>query len=184
MGLLDKLIQEGAKIIEENVSPEDKEKVGEFLTNLKDGIGDLAGELKDKVGDINLEELKGALNAEKSSESSYDESYFEEDPTDTRTCKEKILEVLKSEFPEYEAREEVSPRELGGTGKFMDYSILVSKDGAPKLAIMLIGKTTASHREYRWSREFAESKGIPFINFIHFYPNKIDYITQRLHKYL
>ena len=183
MGLLDKLIQEGAKIIEENVNPEDKEKVGEFLTNLKDGLGDLAGELKEKVGDIDLEQLKNSLNAQ-SSESSYDESYFEEDPTDTRTCKEKILEVLKNEFPDYEVGEEVSPRELGGTGKFMDYSILVSKGGAPKLAIMIIGKTTASHREYRWSREFAEAKGIPFINFIHFYPNKIDYITQRLHKYL
>ena len=78
----------------------------------------------------------------------------------------------------------MSPRELGGTGKFMDYSVLVSKEGKPVLAMMIIGKTTTSHREYRWSREFAESKGITFINFIDHYPNQTEYIKLRLHKYL
>ena len=59
-----------------------------------------------------------------------------------------------------------------------------SLEETPKLLIMLIGKTTTSHREYRWSREVAEAKGIPFINFIRHYPNRVDYIRQRLHKYL
>jgi hypothetical protein len=52
------------------------------------------------------------------------------------------------------------------------------------IIIMLIGKTTCYHREYRWSREFAEERNIPFINFINHYPNRPEYISERLHKYL
>ena len=66
----------------------------------------------------------------------------------------------------------------------MDYSIGVYSGEDPKLFIMLIGKTTTSHREYRWSREEAEKRGYPFINFIVHYPNTPAYISERLHKYL
>ncbi len=73
---------------------------------------------------------------------------------------------------------------LGGKGKFMDYSIVVSNEEDIALIIMMIGKTTTSHREYRWSRQFAEERGIPLINFIEHYPNRPEYIIERLHKYL
>ena len=52
------------------------------------------------------------------------------------------------------------------------------------LIIMLIGKTTTQHREYRWSKEFALSHGMTFLNFVQHYPNRLDYISDRLHKYL
>ena len=208
MGLLDKLIKEGSKLIEEVATEENKEKAAEFLTNLKDGISDIAKEvgseenkekaadflnnlkenlggvgeeLKKAVGEANLEELKNAFKAEEKEE--IDESFYEEDE-DQRPVEEKIVEVLKTEFPDYTYEENFSPAKLGGEGKFMDYSFLVCKDGEPKLAMMLIGKTTCSHREYRWSKEFAEGFGLPFINFIRHYPNKVEYIKQRLHKYL
>ena len=92
--------------------------------------------------------------------------------------------MLANEFPQYTVREEVSAREMGGEGKFMNYSIVVYEGEAPKLVMMLIGKTTTSHREYRWAREFAEKNGITFLNFIKHDPNTIPYITDRLHKYL
>ena len=67
----------------------------------------------------------------------------------------------------------------------MDYSMLIlDEDNKIQLIIMLIGKTTTAHREYRWSREFAEEKGVKFINFINHYPNRPEYISARLHKYL
>ncbi len=171
MGLFDKLLKEGQKMIEEAVTEENKEKAAAFLNNLKDNLEEKAGEFKQYL-------------EEKNEQAKQEETYYTPDEDDTRTCREKILAVLKEEFPAFTVKENVSPRELGGTGRFMDYSIVVCDGADVKLVMMLIGKTTTSHREYRWSREFAEEKGYPFINFIKHYPNRIEYISQRLHKYL
>jgi len=54
----------------------------------------------------------------------------------------------------------------------------------PKLFIMIVGKNTTTHREYRWSREQAERAGVTMINFVAHYPNEIPYIVDRLHQYL
>ena len=96
----------------------------------------------------------------------------------------KLDYVLKNEFPQYEIRKKVSPVTLGGTGKFMDYDLGVYENGAPKLFIMMVGPNTCSKREYRWSKEEAEKAGVPMINFVMAFSNKIDYITNRLHQYL
>ncbi|MBQ6183049.1 MAG: zinc ribbon domain-containing protein [Clostridia bacterium] len=103
---------------------------------------------------------------------------------DGRDVSEKLREVLASEFPAYTFRENVSPAEIGGTGKFMNYSFAVYKDNAPKLFMMIIGKTTCTHREYRWSKEQAQKAGVTMINFIRHEPNSVIYIKDRLHKYL
>lgn len=97
---------------------------------------------------------------------------------------DKLKYVFKKEFPQYEIKERVSPVTLGGTGKFKDYDFGVYENGAPKLFIMLVGPNTCRHREYRWSKEEAERAGVPMINFVMAFSNKIDYITQRLHQYL
>lgn len=96
----------------------------------------------------------------------------------------KIPEVLRKDFPQCEVKENVSPLTIGGTGKFMDYSFAVYKDGAPKLFIMICDKNTASHREYRWSKEEAEKNGIPMISFYTSMANRYWYIAERLAKYL
>lgn len=97
---------------------------------------------------------------------------------------DKIRSVMASEFPAYELRENVSPTTLGGTGRFMDYSFGVYQDGTPKLFMMIVGKTTCAHSEYRWSKEQAQAAGVEMINFVAHYPNKVDYIVNRLHQYL
>lgn len=96
----------------------------------------------------------------------------------------KIRKVLAECFPQYEVRENVSPVSIGGTGRFMNYSFGVYSAGAPKLFIMLIGKTTCSTRLYRWSKEQAQRSGVTMINFIEHYPNNVSYIRDRLQKYL
>ena len=178
MGLLDQLIKEGADILKEVASDENKEKAAELLNSLKGTLEEHAGDLKNLADAFQKE-----VGNDKKENMEYQESYFEpvEDGT---TSRERILEVLRNEFSDYTVKEDVSPTTIGGTGRFMNYSIGVYKDDVPKLFIMLIGKTTTTHREYRWSREEAEKKGYPFINFIEHYPNTPEYISNRLHKYL
>ena len=193
MGLLDKLLEEGSKVLKEVASDENKEKAEKFISDLATSaegiISDLKSEeTKDKAADFlaDLEDRFSGLNNEKtdSEEPEYKEEYYEQDESDERSCREKILVVLADEFPQYEVREHVSPHTIGGEGRFMDYDIVVYDGEEPKLFIMIIGKTTTSHREYRWSREQAESQGYKFINFIEHYPNRVEYISERLHGYL
>ncbi|MCR4950102.1 MAG: hypothetical protein K6A40_02135 [Solobacterium sp.] len=174
MGLFDKLLEEANKVVKEVATEENKEKAQEFLNVLGKKLNDAAGEIKNTLED---------LKEETQSSSSASADLYEPDGDD-RDVKDKIMDVLYEDFSQYRVRCDVSPAEFGGTGRFMNYSIAVFDEETPKLLIMLIGKTTTSHREYRWSREVAEAKGIPFINFIRHYPNRIDYIRQRLHKYL
>ena len=173
MGLLDKLVKEGAEILKEVATDENKEKATELLNSLKGAFEEHKDEFRQFA-----ESLQGEAKTEE-----YKESYFEE-VDDGKDCRQRILEILTNEFPQYTVKENVSPTTIGGTGRFMDYSIVVYDGETPKLVMMLIGKTTSYHREYRWSREEAEKKGIPFINFIRHYPNTPGYISDRLHKYL
>lgn len=180
MGLFDKLKKEGMKVFNEVTSEENKEKASALFGNLKDGLEDVIQQAKEQSGgagtsfDADIPDSAGDAM----------EKAYEEAEADGRTCREKILQVLADEFPQYKVREQVSPAEIGGTGRFMDYSIVVYDGDLPKLIMMLIGKTTTAHKEYRWSREAAESKGYTFLNFVEHYPNTVGYITQRLHKYL
>ena len=78
----------------------------------------------------------------------------------------------------------MSPTTIGGQGRFLDYSYGVYLGGDPKLFIMIVGKKTTSHRVYRWSKEEAAKKGITMINFVEHFPNKYDYVKNRLAQYL
>jgi hypothetical protein len=172
MGLLDKLISGIGKVVGESAA---------------DGIKKaLQGEIDDAKQAFNGTNEAGSTTASYNTtgddnEGSEDGGLYNEDG---RPAAEKIREVLEREFPEYQVRDNVSPETIGGTGRFMRYSFGVYKDNAPKLFIMLIGKTTCRLREYRWSKEQAEKAGVTLINFIVHEPNSVPYITQRLHKYL
>lgn len=97
---------------------------------------------------------------------------------------DKIKAVMQREFPQYEVREDVSPTTLGGTGRFLPYSLGIYENNVPKLFIMEIYNNTCASRYYRWSKEMAAKAGIPLINFVAHYPNRIEYIINRLHQYL
>ena len=96
----------------------------------------------------------------------------------------KISDILAEKFSQYEVRRDVSPTEIGGTGKFMNYSFGIYQNGSPKLFIMLTGKTTNNCRLYRWSKEQAVKAGITMINFVPHFPNRPEYVAERLAKYL
>lgn len=177
MGLFDKLLKDGADALKEVMSDENKEKATALFGALKDTLEDHAEDLKTIVGEMKAE-------AEKAREEEAVKEKLYEPLEDGKTCRQRILEILETEFPQYTVKEKVSPTTIGGTGKFMDYSIVVYDGETPKLMMMLIGKTTTAHREYRWSRQEAEKNGYAFINFVEHYPNTPEYISTRLHKYL
>ena len=139
MGLLDKLIKEGAEALKDVASEENKKKAQELFGSLKEGLEEHKEDLKKALDEI--KEEYGVPETSKPSSSSSYEKYLPEDydsDTDPRSCREKILAVLADEFPRYDVRENVSPAEIGGTGRFMNYSIGVYDGREPKLFIMII----------------------------------------------
>lgn len=201
MGLFDNLLK--------NV---DQKKLNESLSGLAGELKKVAEAVNEAIPEDARQQLKQAFEESKSSggsqagtdpealkaaqartdvsyaTASYEgidrEDYDIELPEDGMDCKGKLLEVLAADFPSYEVFEDVSPVTLGGTGRFMNYSLGIYKDGAPRLFIMIIGKTTTRHREYRWSKEQAQKAGVEMINFIGHAPNRYWYIKERLGKYL
>ena len=191
--LLDKVVSTVEETAKEVTSEENKEKAKGFFDKV---VSSVEGTARDLASDENKEKaskffssIKGDIKGfsekleQEAAEKEKLERYLVPDESD-KTCREKILEVLAEEFPQYTVIEDLSPTAIGGTGRFMNYSIAVYDNLTPKLVIMIIGKTTTAHREYRWSREEAERKGITFLNFVAHYPNNREYISDRLHKYL
>ena len=116
MGLFDKLLKEGLDAVKETLSEENKEKAKDVFNSLKEQFSDEFAEVKKAYEEYKAEQR----NKE---ESIPQDSY--EDPEDGKTCRERILECLEKEFPQYHVAENVSPTELGGEGRFMDYSMLI-----------------------------------------------------------
>ena len=168
-------------------------KIDDLFNDFGNKFEELAGNDNSKLGDV-LSKIKEGAAAEDVSQEDL-AAVFAKDPSeakssdvqstdDAKSAKEKIVEVLSEEFPAYSIRYDVSPVSIGGQGRFMNYSLGVYDGDVPKLFIMLISKTTTAHREYRWSKEEAEKNGITFLNFVEHYPNRKEYISERLHKYL
>ncbi|MBR5755106.1 MAG: hypothetical protein IKX97_04740, partial [Erysipelotrichaceae bacterium] len=171
-------------------------------TELKDAVDKLAGALPEELvqglkNETKKEEVKVDPKAVEEAKNNTDISYATADytgidkddyyewlPEDDMPAKGKIMEVLAADFPEYEVREDVSPTLIGGTGKFLDYTLGVFKDNEPKLFIMVLDGRNDRRRTYRWSKEQAQKAGITMINFIEKSPNRYWYISERLHKYL
>lgn len=193
MGLLDKVTKLGKKVISDVTSDESKEKAKEFIagvpgfmSEVAKGVAETAKDVKEYVQDAvkDDEPVVATTTQEPVNQTACSNNEDTCDGTCNCTCREKLLKLLAKEFPQYTVKENVSPTTIGGTGKFMNYSIGVYSAETPKLFIMVIGKTTCAHREYRWSKQEAAKNGITMINFVDHYPNERDYIVNRLHKYL
>jgi uncharacterized protein YjbJ (UPF0337 family) len=192
MGLLDKILKEGADAIKDIASEENKKKAQDLFGSLKESLEEHKDDLKKAADELKNEfeketgvSVSDAMQSikDEASSSSCDSSVYE-DYEDGMTARQRILGILADKFPKYDVKENVSPATIGGTGRFMNYSIAVYDGNVPKLFIMLIGKTTTAHREYRWSRQEAEKRGYSFINFVEHFPNRPEYIEERLRKYL
>lgn len=123
---------------------------------------------------------------QQSSQQSYQQNAnagYQNDFCNEAECRRRVLQCLNQNFGSYNIQENV-PSTIFGERGGLPYSIMVSQGSSPKLVIMIIGKTTVSRRNYRFSRQAAESKGVTLINFIGHYPNRPEYILNRLRQYL
>ena len=188
MGLFDDLAKAGNALANTVKKAAESEEAKEFISALESAAQDVKASVDEAAANA---QDSGAnmyaqpqITAHPASCSTSDTETYDPDAPDGKPVDEKIREVMASEFSAYEVREDVSPHTIGGTGRFMNYSFGMYLDGQPKLFIMLVGKTTCAHREYRWSKEQAQAAGVEMINFVWHYPNEMDYIVNRLHTYL
>lgn len=165
MGLFDKLFNQGAKVL--------KQVASEVMENVADEV------LSGSHGAENT----GNISVSKTS-AQQENIVVSRDGMDESDVYKKLRLVLANEFPGYEVREQVSPTTLGGAGKFRPYDFGVYENGVPKLFIMVVYNNTCAQREYRWSKEEAEKAGVPMINFVFAFENRVNYVIDRLHQYL
>ncbi len=167
MGLLDRLLNQGAKML--------TKVAAEAIENVADEV----------IGGLSsTDDRKKAAAADNVTRVAHEEVPAGYEDVQEETVDVKLRAVLAREFPQYEIRQEVSPTTLGGTGKFTPYDFGVYENGEPKLFIMVVYNNTCRQREYRWSKEEAERAGVAMINFVFVFENRIDYIINRLHQYL
>lgn len=112
-------------------------------------------------------------------------------------------EIIQSEFPGYDVRENVPVTELAGFA--VDeaqlyksrprqvykaewgepYTFVLSQGGAPKGIVMLGGgHSHSANVKYLVARMYAKKLGLPYINFYTQMPNERGYVVGRIHKYL
>jgi hypothetical protein len=112
-------------------------------------------------------------------------------------------EILKNDFPEYQLKEEVPVTKLVGDAcdEFQLYStrptqaykaewgnpynFVLYKDGEA-VAVVMLGRK-GSHNEnvkYLISRMYAKKVGLPYINFYTNYPNRKEYVIERIKSFL
>ena len=169
------------KLLKNVVSDTVGKAVSDSVEKAVSGIRDQVKEAGIDLEKLDLSASSGDGSVHASGSGDYFKIHLPEDDEDVR---DKLLKVLAEGFPQCEVRENVSPLTIGAWGKPMDYSVGVYKDGEPALFIMFISRNTTRLRAYRWAKEAAAAKGIPMINFVRSYPNRYEYITERLHKYL
>ena len=112
-------------------------------------------------------------------------------------------EIIQSEFPGYDVRENVPVTELAGFAADEaqlyksrprqvykaewgePYTFVLSQGGAPKGIVMLGGgHSHYANVKYLVARMYAKKLGLPYINFYTQMPNERGYVVGRIHKYL
>lgn len=86
--------------------------------------------------------------------------------------------VLAQEFGAYEVRENVSPAELGGSGKPYDFGLY--RDGRMAGVVMLTQHNRDNNAAYKNAKRACEAAGVPFINFYLHMPNERGYVVSRI----
>lgn len=153
MGFFDNLLKRGANRVLSNL-------VNDAADKLTDKIEDKITERTDTTTTVNSSPKPAASNSSSA--------------VDT------IRNVLRTDFSMYEVKENISPTTIGGTGKFVPYTFGLYESGQPKAFIMVTDHNKEQLRTFRWSKEEAEKNGIPFINFFTQFPNKMEYVKNRL----
>ena len=174
MGFLDSLLRKSSNAVTSAAARAVGNAVGDVV---EDATQNFIKGLKNSGDDV--QESRSAAPVSKENKTPVSRDSWADKDVD-----EKLRIILADEFSQYEVREQVSPQEFGGEGKFLPYDFAVCENGQPKLFIMVVYNNTCASREYRWSKEQAERAGVTIINFVYAFENRKDYMIDRLHQYL
>ena len=156
MGFLDSLLSRGTRKV---------------LNNLVDNA-------VDRLTDT-IDEKVGGKTAEKTTSGPTTKSTAKNGCTPALVMS-RLEAAFASNYASYEVKKELSPTVLGGAGNFRPYTYALFLNGMPKAFIMVTEHNKDTFRTFRWSKEFAEVNGVPFINFLTQFPNTEEYIKKRL----
>lgn len=94
---------------------------------------------------------------------------------------EKIKNVVDTEFPDYELRENVKASEFGGESGAASYTYGIYRDATPVMMInVFVDRNAYRLKRYRLAREAAEFSGVKCLSFFSHLPNETSYIIERL----
>lgn len=172
MGLLDKVLKKGVEAVTGDLAGKIVGAVSETVLGTEDNPTAL-GKLVSEAAALAENEEKASASGASSANQGI-----------TVPVELKLRNIIGNQFPQYELRENVSPAELGGPADGMNYSFAVCDGNVVRLLIMVIGRNTCTHKDYKISKAFAEQSGVTMINFIAHFENTVPYITERLHNYL
>ena len=111
------------------------------------------------------------------------------DPASDRT-KEELLDDMKAiiarNFPEYEVQYEYKAYNLDRNchPACTPVEFMFQKNGRNVLAVAIVGQNTYKGRNVLGTKELCEKAGITYIRFFVGYPNKEEYVIERIRKYL
>lgn len=101
--------------------------------------------------------------------------------SEEKGLRERLEEVIRNEWSEYELRREIPASELGADFGAKKYSYGLYYNGQPKAMMMVL----TDRNEYRkksvmLSKDACYEKGVAYMNFMSHLPNRSDYISRRL----
>lgn len=142
------------------------------------GIFDfLFGSGKKKPEEIIIEEIATA------------EAEFWNDPLCDRTIEElfdDMRAIIARNFPEYEVQYEYKAYNLDISchPACTPIQFMFQKNGKNVLAVVIVGQNTYKGMNVLGTKKLCEEAGIPYIRFFVGYPNKEEYVIERIKKYL
>lgn len=95
--------------------------------------------------------------------------------------RDRFEEIIAEEWPGYELVQNVSAYDFGAEDGARDYSYGLYYNGEPKAMIMIIrGSNEYRKSEVVKAMNACERQGIVYLNFMVYFPNRRDYISNRL----
>lgn len=87
-----------------------------------------------------------------------------------------VIRNALSGYSSYEVKEDYK---VAGDDA-MNASFAIFKDGAPKLYIMIVGRSTCSSHAYLEAKRKASSEGVQVVNFVEHFANEEKYVQDRI----
>ena len=98
-----------------------------------------------------------------------------------KVLRQRLEEVFATEYIDCEVRRDIPVSELYPEPNAVNYSYGLYRNGTPiALFNVITERNQYRKKSYRLSKQIAEERGIPHMNFFIQLPNEVSYISERL----